>query len=669
MDQLPVVLKRPVKDKDTDLINFPVSSYSYSSWTKFSTNPFMFKINNINGEYIDTTSTAANVLGKAMHRAMRAYLGGDPDVPTPADEGEAIKHGHAEGLKYLNAYSDGFIQFNDTIDSRAKLEEKYAFCFFEYLKLCDYKNVKEILIVERKLKHKVEVAGKVLPVALEGIPDVVYRNKKGRIVIDDHKFTSKFSDPESIDASKLIQAGFLYFLIYAETGEEPYSVKFREFKTTKNKDPKVSQLREFEMVYADTPMLFELFFRLYRDITDALLGKQVYIPNFNAFYDKEVSIIAYIQGLDVDEEKAKKFKEMRVDNITDFLKKKIQKDGSMKKYLEIVSQKFISGATLNYKLMKIEERIKMKLAEHGMAVEFEDKIVGGAVTMYRYEPSVGLKMAKIEAYVKDIEQVVQVSGIRVLAPIPNSGLIGFEVPNLERTFPKAKPKNDGFMMVIGQDILGKDMKIDIREAPHMLVAGTTGSGKSVFLNSMIHQIGNIPGAQLVLMDPKMVELTQFQDQKNVLSYSDQPREIADQLRVLTKLMNDRYQVLKKHKVRNIQDLPEDTMAYIFVVIDEYGDLMTSSKYGKIVEQFLLTLAQKARAAGIHLILTTQRPSVKIVTGEIKANFPTRIAFRTASQIDSHIILDQFGAEKLLGKGDMLLKTHESVTRLQGYFIK
>lgn len=630
----------------------------------------MFKVNNINGEYLDTTSTAANVLGKSLHRAMKAYLGGDPEVPTPSNEGEAIIHGRNEGQKYLAAFSEGFIQFNDTIKTKAQLEEKYLKCYMDYIKLSDYKNKKrEIMVVEKKLKHKVEVAGKVLPVALEGIPDVVYRDDKGRIKIDDHKFTAKFSDPDQIDATKLIQAAFLYFLVYAELGEEPHSVNFREYKTVPNQNKDVSQLREFEMVYADTPLLFELFFRLYRDITDGLLGKQVYIPNFSAFYDKEVSILAYIHGLDVDEERAKKFKEMKVDNITDFLKKKIQKEGSMNKYLAVVSQKFVSGATLNYKLMKIEERIKMKLAEHGMAVEFEDKIVGGAVSLYRYEPSVGLKMAKIEAYVKDIEQVVQVSGIRVLAPIPNSGLIGFEIPNETRTFPKGKPKNEGFRMVIGQDILGKDMRIDIREAPHILVSGTTGSGKSVFLNSLIHQIGEIACAELVLMDPKMVELTQFQDQKNVLSYSDQPMQIAKELKILVTEMNARYSILKKAKVRNIQDLPEGTMPYIFTIIDEYGDLTTSGKYGDAIEEYLLTLAQKARAAGIHLILTTQRPSVKIVTGEIKANFPTRIAFKTASQIDSHIILDQFGAEKLLGKGDMLLKTHESVTRLQGYFIK
>lgn len=630
----------------------------------------MFKVNNINGEYIDTTSTAANVLGKAMHRAMRAYLGGDPDVPTPADEGEAIKHAHAEGLKYLNAYSDGFIQFNDTIDSRAKLEEKYAFCFFEYIKLCDYKNkAKEILFVEKKFKHKVEVAGKVLPVALEGIPDVVYRDKKGRIVIDDHKFTSKFSDPEAIDASKLIQAGFLYFLIYAETGEEPYSVNFREFKTIKNKDASIPQLREFEMIFSETPLLFELFFRLYRDITDALMGKQVYIPNFNAFYDKEVSILAYIHGLDIDEEKAKKFKEMKVDNITDFLKKKIQKEGSMKKYLEVVSQKFISGATLNYKEMKIEERIKMKLAEHGMAVEFEDKIVGGSVVLYRYEPSVGLKMAKIEAYAKDIEQVVQVSGIRILAPIPNSGLIGFEVPNEKRTFPKGKPKNDGFNIVIGQDIMGHDVKIDIREAPHLLIAGTTGSGKSVLLNSIINQVGDIEDAQMMLMDPKMVELNEFSDHKKVVFYSDSAAAIAKQLRALIKEMNQRYAVLKKAKVKNIQQLPEkDALDTIIVIIDEFGDLVMGNSQGKDIRNSMILLGQKARAAGIHLVITTQHPTVKIIDGEIKANFPTRVALRTATSINSQVIIDENGAEKLLGKGDMLLKTHESIVRLQGYSV-
>ena len=254
------------------------------------------------------------------------------------------------------------------------------------------------MCADKELKHKIEVDGKLLPIPLKGHPDLVYKDKQGRVKIRDPKFCYNYSKDDEIDGAKLIQAAFYYFLVYAETGQQPHSITFQEFKTSQNKDGS-KQLREYEIVYADAPLIFDLFFRYYEDITDALLGKQVYVPNMTAMFDKEVSLLAYIHRLDMDEIRAEKLKEAKVDNITDFLKKKIQTTGSMKKYLDVVAKKFISGKSLNYKDMTTEERIKMKLAEHGIAVDFDSKVVGGSVTLYRYEPSIGLKMSKIEGYV------------------------------------------------------------------------------------------------------------------------------------------------------------------------------------------------------------------------------------------------------------------------------
>lgn len=623
----------------------------------------MFKVNYINGERIESTSGASAVLGSACHKAMQMYLGGNPEMPTSADEGEAIKEGHEIGLAYITSIPDGFIEWTSTIPNRQKLLERYAFSYFGYIKESDYRNAKELLLIERKLEHKVSVDGKVLPVPLKGYPDVVYRDSEGRLCIDDHKWTGKISDADDIDANKLVQAVFMALLVAAELSEMPYKITFREFKITENRD-KSPQTVPFEIVYEETPLAFDFFFRLYGDMTDALLGKMVYVPNFNARYDRVVSILAYIHRLDIDEERAKAFAAAKVDNISDFLKMKIQKDGYMKKYLDTVASKFVSATTLNYKEMKIEDRIKMKLAEHGLGVEFVDSIVGGAVTLYRYEPSIGIKMSKIESYSKDIEQAVGVSGIRILAPISNSELVGFEIPNEIRTFPTEKPVNEGYMIAIGVDIYGNAVRVDIREAPHILVAGATGSGKSVFLGATIPQLKAAPNSELVLIDPKMVELSHHQDSQT--TYADDPKDIVRILSGLTKEMNYRYKVLKQAKKRNIAE--DGTFSYIFVVIDEFGDLTVNPMYSQKIRTLLLTLAQKARAAGIHLILTTQRPSVKIIDGDIKMNFPTRIAFRTATEVDSHVILDDSGAEKLLGKGDMLLKTHEGLVRLQGYNI-
>lgn len=623
----------------------------------------MFKVNNINGDVIDTTSSVSSVLGKACHRAIRAYLGGDKDNPTPADEGEAIKHGHQVGLDFLEAYSDGFVEFSSTIPNRQVLMEKYAFAYFGYVSEFNLKKeVDEILLVETKLEHTVEVDGKKLPVPLKGYPDLVYRDKKGRIIIVDHKFVSAYSNEESVDGEKLIQGAFMFLLVAAELGENPYSIRFREFKRTENRD-KSPQTRVYEIVFEETPLLFDLFFRFYEDVTNALLGHQVYVPNLTAMFDKEVAILSYIHRLDVDEERAKEFKKMKVDNITDFLKKKIQKTRSMKKYLDTVSKKFISANTLNYKDMTTEEKIKMKLAEHGLGMEFDSKVEGGSITLYRFEPSVGLKMSKIASYTKDIEQVVEVSGIRILAPIKDSGLIGFEVPKKDRVYPKGKPKNDGFNIVIGEDIGGNPVMMDIRKAPHLLVAGSTGSGKSVWLNSAIYQLKTIESSEIWLLDPKMVELSGI---TGVKVYADETQEILFQLIRLVNEMNDRYKKLKKLKKKNIEGTG---LPYIFVILDEYGDLITQkSEFAKDIRQNILILAQKARSAGIHLIITTQRPSVKIIDGDIKANFPSRIAFKTATSTDSHVILDQVGAEKLRGNGDMLFVGPESSEpqRLQGY---
>lgn len=630
----------------------------------------MFKVNNINGDTIETTSSPTNALGRAIHEGLRYYLGGG-DEPTPKDDGEAIKFGHKKALEFLGNISDGFIGYNTVIDTRAKLEERFAFAFFGYLKEFDYKKeCKEILLVEKMLKHKVEVEGKVLPIPLKGSADLVYQDYQDRVKIEDHKFTTKYSDEEAIDASKLVQAAFNYFLVHAETGKRPYSMTFREFKIVPNKDGS-QQTRQFEIVYEDHPLIFDFFFRLYDDITQAMLGKQVYIPNFDAMFDREVAILAYIHRLDIDEERAKQFKKLKVENITDFLKKKIQSTGGMKKYLETVSQKFISAKTLNYKEMKIEERIKMKLAEHGLGVEFHSKQTGGSVELYRYEPNVGLKMTKIEAFVKDIEQVVETAGIRILAPIPDSGLVGFEVPLKHRTFPKGKPKGEGFNIAIGVNISGETVRMDIRQAPHCLVSGATGSGKSTWVSGVISQLLDAPGGvlELVLLDPKMVELASFK--KDASIYADEMPEICRALKALVGEMNDRYKQLQKKRVKNLEEFRDKggDLPYIFVFLDEYADCAVSEMYGPEIKTALLTLAGKARAAGIHIILTTQRPSTKIISGDIKANFPTRVAFKTSSAVDSQVILDVAGAEKLLGKGDMLFldpTSSKGLQRLQGF---
>ncbi len=638
---------------------------------KFSSNPLMFKVNNINGDRIDSTVSPMNVLGKSEHEALKAYFNG---LKQGLPEADAIKGGYEYGKQYIDAYSDGFIAYNTTIATREKMLEKYSLCYFGYLKDAGFqKEIKEILLVEEMLQYKLEIEEKLLPIPLKGSSDLVFLDIQERIRIIDHKFVSRFSNEDEIDASKLLQAAFNYFLDYARLGKIPYSITFREYKVSENKDKSI-QTKEYEIIFGENPLIFDLFYRLYDDITNALMGKQVYIPNFNAIYDKEVSLITYIHHLDVEEEKIKMFKQLKVDNITDLLKKKLQKSSMMKKYLDTVSRNFISAKNLNYKEMTTEEKIKYKLAEHGIGVEFDSKVEGSNVTLYRYEPSIGVKMSKLEGFTKDIEQVVEKSGIRILAPIPNSGLIGFEIPNETRKFPDHLPATDGFNIALGETIIGEARRFDIRQAPHLLISGATGSGKSVFMANIIKQIIDLPKsvAEIELLDPKMVELYPFAKYGR---YECEHRSITLALLEDVREMDNRYRKIKAAGCKNIEEYRqrESDMPYRFIFIEEYGDISMNeiAVEEKMIKtsDYVLLLAQKARACGIHLIISTQRPSTKIIDGNIKANFPARVCFHVSSAVDSRIILDQGGAEKLLGKGDMLFMDPEKggLERLQGYF--
>ncbi len=634
---------------------FPLEHYSYSTFTKFSTNPIMFKINALNGDVIETTSTASNVMGKALHKAMQTYFGANPEIPTPVDEAGAIKTGYEVGRKYLDSYSDGLIHWNDAIPDRAKMGERYSFAFFEYIKgLAHDVEKQKTLFAEKPLKQKIQVDGHELPVALKGIADWVFE-EDGKVKIWDHKFTSKHSGDEKIDGAKLVQAAFNYFLVRAETGKAPYSITFAECKFIPNQDKKLPQTKRFTMVYDDMPLMFDLFYRFYADVTDALLGKMVYVPNLNALYDNEVSLLAYIHRLDDNEEKAKQMKKLKVDNITDFLRKKITKSKSLQSFMEQTAKKFVSAATLNYSTMTTEEKIKMKLAEHGIGLDFDSKVVGPAVTLYRYDPSIGVKMTKLEKYSQDIELVTSSTGVRILAPIPGTDLVGFEIPNKERTFLDGAPKAQDARIAVGIDIQGNTQYIDLKDAPHVLIAGSTGSGKSVLLNSMILALGRT--TELWLMDPKRVELGGFLCD----AYAEEPEHIWKLLKKLVHIMDDRYLEMKSKGIKKWEG------KRIVMVIDEYGDLMLS-KLGSQIEELILKLAAKARASGIHLIITTQSPRVTVITGAIKANFPTRVALKTASSKDSEVILGTAGAEKLCGKGDMLLlrSTQPDIVRVQGF---
>ncbi len=624
---------------------------------KFSSNPILFKINYLNGEEFDSASRAGAVLGKAFHHAMEVYSGGTDIVI--GSEAEAIEMGLKAGMEYVQNYNDGYIDWSTSIPNKQSMLERFAFLFNSYVARSPWSP--DVVAVEQDMKHEIDVEWRGerlrLPIPLKGRIDKVYR-EDGRLKLKDYKTCQKFSDPETIDGAKMIQAVTYYLLAYAEYGEEPYSLVFEEAKYTKNSDG-TPQVREYEMVFGENDLWFDFFFRFYEDMTRALNGEMVYVPNVHTMFDNEVSIIAYIHRLDQDEERAKLMKKHRVSNITDLLRKEVQFATNTRKLLKAVEGQLVTAKNINYSEMKPEERIKTKMMEHGIVLQFDRLVEGASVDLYQYAPSIGVKMSKIEGYAADVEQVLGVSGVRVLAPIPNTPYVGFEVPRSSRSFP-ALPDGSGFDIAIGETIMGTERRFDIRTAPHMLVAGSSGSGKSVFLGNVIRQLLRIDGVELVLMDPKRVELIEFVNEEKVVVYAADVEPIFEELQNVHAEMERRYKAMVKKRVKSIDGMKG--MPYIFVVIDEYGDICQNEHISGMV----LSLAQKGRAAGIHLIVATQRPSTDVISGTIKANFPVKVAFKTAKAIDSIVVMDEAGAEKLLGKGDMLFTGESGVERLQGY---
>jgi S-DNA-T family DNA segregation ATPase FtsK/SpoIIIE len=319
------------------------------------------------------------------------------------------------------------------------------------------------------------------------------------------------------------------------------------------------------------------------------------------------------------------------------------------------------------------QAIKDTFSNFNIEVEMEGANVGPRVTQYTLKPPTGVKLTKITALENNLALDLAAHSIRMEAPIPGKRAVGIEVPNIKPATVRIssllqssefQAVNSPLGFVIGKDIAGKPIVTDLAKMPHLLVAGQTGSGKSVMINTLLTSLlyRNSPAdLKLILVDPKQVEMAPYQDIPHLLTpVINEPEKCISALKWAVAEMERRLRTMAEVGKRNIAEYnnlkKEEGMPYIVIVIDELADLMMMA--ARDVEALVVRLAQKARAAGIHLVLATQRPSVDVITGLIKANVPARIAFTVASQVDSRTIIDQIGAEKLLGRGDMLLLTAE-----------
>jgi len=318
-------------------------------------------------------------------------------------------------------------------------------------------------------------------------------------------------------------------------------------------------------------------------------------------------------------------------------------------------------------------------------VEMEGANIGPRVTQYTLKPPTGVKLTKITALENNLALDLAATSIRMEAPIPGKRAVGVEVPNVKSATVRLssiflsrewQDMTGPLSFAVGRDIAGQPIIADLDKMPHLLVAGQTGSGKSVMINTVLTSLlyRNSPAdLKLILVDPKQVELKPYDDIPHLLTpVITEPEKCISALKWAVAEMERRYRALAEVNKRNIGEYnnlkKEEGMPYIVIVIDELADLMMMA--ARDVEALVVRIAQKARAVGIHLVLATQRPSVDVITGLIKANVPGRIAFTTQSQVDSRTIIDQMGAEKLLGRGDMLFLTSEmpKPKRIQGALI-
>ncbi|MDX8410319.1 MAG: DNA translocase FtsK 4TM domain-containing protein [Mariprofundaceae bacterium] len=332
--------------------------------------------------------------------------------------------------------------------------------------------------------------------------------------------------------------------------------------------------------------------------------------------------------------------------------------------------------------------LEKKLLDYGVEGRVLSVCPGPVVTQFEFEPAPGTKLSRISALQDDLARSLSAVSVRIAGNIPGKSVVGIEIPNGQREMVRlhqvlsSKEFGDAshtLPMALGVDIGGQPVVADLAKMPHLLVAGTTGSGKSVAVNGMICSMLTTHTPQqlrLILVDPKMLELSLYEAIPHLLvPVVTNPQKAAKALAWAVYEMERRYRLMSEARVRNIDSYNRhqsgeegaERLPYIIIVIDELADLMMVA--GREVEQSICRLAQKARAAGLHLILATQRPSVDVITGLIKANLPSRISFRVASKIDSRTILDQVGAEYLLGHGDMLfLSGGRHLTRVHGAFI-
>lgn len=695
----------------------PISSLSYSALTQLLRNPLIFKMKYILGVY-DAKMSVSGMIGRAGHEALKTYYGGNLDIPVPADRTEAIALAKETGLQYLNEFDDGFIEYGKT-GSREDMLKGYSQAMdFYFAEEPDYH---EVLLCEEKLDGELRTMnGDILPLPASGIPDLVHKRKDGKIEIIDTKFVTRFTDYESEDYIKIIQSMFMYHLLLSAKGIEAERMLFREIKRTKNSngDTGKSQIRDWAVPFDHEPYKI-IFYNLYRDVAKFLANDPIFLPNLSDPFDGEHAGLMYAQGL-INADMSDVEVMHKVRDIA-FASKKFVAS----RLDRAENQHLLPEEKIKLKLLEFGIPVEPDETKNGGSVtQYRFRVSAGVrmQTIKKHKDDIAHAIgAKGE-----IRILAPIPGTSLVGvEVENEKR---EVPKLG----KEHLKPGTLSLPIGVNVNDECVSIPLDAMPHLLIAGTTGSGKSTLLHNLITALTKQMTPEmldLILIDPKRVELAPFARKPHVREKVIY--EYGDALKMLLRIsdeMERRYKLLERAGKRDIGEYntskrsPAARMDYIVVVVDEFADLilragieekkkksggyqhkskpwllkmlkkrgvspgegLTKAELAEALEELdaqdemnrpdasiellLVRLAQMARAVGIHLIIATQRPSTDVITGLIKANFPTRIALTTASPTDSEVILGKRGAEKLAGKGDMLFlhPANRGEIRLQGF---
>lgn len=633
--------------------SLPIAHWSFSSLSLFLRNRFMWKRRYVLKIYDNTTSPSA-LIGKAAHKALDTYFtGGSVDAAMNA------------GLALIDMEKDENVRWGQS--TRESVRKDYAQAFNFYLDELDMeRDIGTVVASEKSITAFVQMNGIDMSLPAKSVTDLIVR-RGGELELIDHKFVSRFSSDEESKGAYMLQAQFNYHTVRAELGEAPKRMRFRECKISKNKDGS-PQVREHVVEYDEHPEHFALFYALYDAATVEIAKSDlVCLPNISDIMDGDES-----------------FKHWSAQTLAAEKPVMVTKRTEHKEFVEKVHVPSEIHVVDNAHLTD-EERIRVKLAEFGISVKMERTVHGSNVTLFLMKPSRGVRMSDFDRHAKDVALALKAESVRVEAPVRGTDLVGIEVPAKERVFHKFIPDADkldklglaqGTLRIpLGVDVYGNTVVKDLAAMPHLLVAGATGSGKSVMMNVAIRALmaQNSPDTlNLILIDPKRVELAAYKESAFLLTQPiyDTEKAVAT-LEWLVGRMEERYDTLEASGMKNIEEFTDagGLMPRIVTVIDEFADLVLQSE-GTSAEKSVIRLAQKARAVGIHLIIGTQRPSVDVVSGILKANVPCRLAFSVASKVDSQVILDTIGAEELCGKGDALLLDPGSrgLTRIQSFYV-